>query len=78
MAEQEPHESFVERMIREAIERGELDDLPGRGKPIPGAGTPDSEGWWIRRWVERNRRIEAGATDEHAAAPADRHEAPGT
>lgn len=63
MAELEPHESFIERMIREAIERGEFDELPGRGKPIPGVGTPDTEGWWIRRWVERNRRVEEGATD---------------
>lgn len=63
MAELEPHESFVERMIREAIEKGEFDELPGQGKPIPGAGTPDTEGWWIRRWVGRNRRIEAGADD---------------
>lgn len=27
-------ESAIEQRIREAIERGEFDDLPGRGKPI--------------------------------------------
>lgn len=55
MAEPQRHEAFVERAIREAMERGDFDDLPGKGKPIPGAGTVDGEGWWIRRWVERNR-----------------------
>lgn len=28
-------EQLAERKIVEALERGELDDLPGRGKPIP-------------------------------------------
>ena len=28
-------ESDVERQIREAQERGDFDDLPGRGKPLP-------------------------------------------
>ncbi|MEX2279919.1 MAG: DUF1992 domain-containing protein [Acidimicrobiia bacterium] len=63
MAALDPHESFVERLIREAIERGQFDGLPGKGKPIPGAGTFDSEGWWIRRWVERNRRADERPTD---------------
>lgn len=51
----EPHESFVERIIRQAIERGEFENLPGTGRPIPGAGRPDPEDWWIRNWVRRNR-----------------------
>jgi hypothetical protein len=55
----EPQEALVDRLIREAIERGEFDHLAGKGKPIPGAGTPDGEGWWIRRWVERNREDSA-------------------
>lgn len=47
-------EPFADRLIREAIERGEFDDLPGVGKPIPGAGTNDDPGWWIRSWLQRN------------------------
>ena len=47
----EPH---VERLIREAIEAGEFDDLPGSGKPIPGAGTRDDDLWWVREWMKRN------------------------
>lgn len=42
-------------MIREAIEKGEFDDLPGEGRPIPGAGGVDDDLWWVRRWVKRNR-----------------------
>lgn len=52
----ERQEQFVDRLIREAMERGEFDDLPGKGRPLPGQGEIDGEGWWIRRWVERNRQ----------------------
>ncbi len=51
----DPAESFPDRLIREAMAAGEFDDLPGSGKPIPGRGTPDDAGWWIRDWVGRNR-----------------------
>lgn len=49
------YESLPERLIREAIEAGELDDLPGAGKPLPGAGVPDDDLWWVRDWLKRNR-----------------------
>ncbi|MBO4270614.1 DUF1992 domain-containing protein [Microbispora triticiradicis] len=42
-------ESWIDRQIREAAERGEFDDLPGAGKPIPGAGEPYDEMWWIKQ-----------------------------
>ncbi|OYN93978.1 DnaJ family domain-containing protein [Enemella evansiae] len=45
-------ESWIDRQIREAIERGEFDDLPGAGKPIPNLGDRD-EGWWIKAKLER-------------------------
>jgi hypothetical protein len=72
MATLEPHESFVERLIRQAVERGDFDDLPGAGKPIPGVGTFDGEGWWIRRWVERNRARDADDTTIPPSAPGSR------
>ncbi len=50
----ERFESHVDRLIREAKERGDFDDLPGTGKPIPGAGIKDDEMWWVRRWLKRN------------------------
>lgn len=46
-------ESAVEAAIRQAQEQGRFDDLPGRGKPIPGAGEPDDDLWWVKGWVER-------------------------
>ncbi|GGT01910.1 DUF1992 domain-containing protein [Planobispora rosea] len=42
-------ETWIDRQIREATERGEFDDLPGTGKPIPGEGRPDDEMWWIKQ-----------------------------
>jgi len=48
-------ETNVDRIIREAMAIGEFDDLPGRGKPIAGAGTVDDEYWWVREWVKRSQ-----------------------
>jgi hypothetical protein len=48
-------ETTAERLVREAIEAGDFDDLPGTGAPIPGAGTLDDDLWWVRSWLERNR-----------------------
>ena len=48
-------ESPVERAIREAQERGEFDDLPGAGKPLPDLGDPDDPLWWLRRKAEREQ-----------------------
>lgn len=44
-----PRESGVERRIREAQERGEFDNLPGAGKPLPDLGRPYDEMWWVRK-----------------------------
>lgn len=30
-----PHQKIAERKIKEAMEKGEFDDLPGRGGPLP-------------------------------------------
>lgn len=46
-------ESVVEAQIRQAQERGDFDGLPGQGKPIPGAGEPDDELWWVKGLVKR-------------------------
>lgn len=53
--EQAIGESYPERLIRDAIEAGEFDELPGVGKPIPGRGTTDDDLWWVRGWLSRNR-----------------------
>ena len=50
-----PYESWVDRQIREAIERGEFDDLPGQGKPIRGLTNRDEENWWVKAYLEREQ-----------------------
>jgi hypothetical protein len=47
------YESLVDRQIREAQERGEFDNLPGAGKPLPGHGEEYDENWWIKDLVRR-------------------------
>jgi hypothetical protein len=46
-------ETWVERQIREAAERGEFDNLPGAGKPIPDLDAPHDELWWIKQKLRR-------------------------
>jgi Domain of unknown function (DUF1992) len=46
-------EHFIDRLIREAQERGEFDNLPGAGKPIPGLDKPHDELWWVKQLLER-------------------------
>lgn len=41
-------ESWIDRQIREAEERGEFDDLPGAGRPIPNLHKPFDELWWVK------------------------------
>lgn len=49
----EPDPGPVERSIREAIERGEFDGLPGTGRPIPDLDREYDPDWWARRFLER-------------------------
>ncbi|HEY7722774.1 MAG TPA: DUF1992 domain-containing protein [Pedococcus sp.] len=46
-------ESLVERQIREAQERGEFDNLPGAGKPLPGLDGTDDPDWWVKGLIRR-------------------------
>jgi hypothetical protein len=46
-------ESAVDRAIREAQERGEFENLPGVGKPLPDAGREYDEDWWVKDWLRR-------------------------
>ena len=41
--------------IREAIERGEFDNLPGKGRPIKGLNGRDDENWWVKAYLEREQ-----------------------
>jgi Domain of unknown function (DUF1992) len=42
-------ESWVDRQVREAQERGDFDNLSGAGKPIPGIDRPYDEMWWVKQ-----------------------------
>jgi hypothetical protein len=53
-----PPEPWIERILREAAEAGEFDDLEGSGKPIPDLDLPYDAVWWARRWFRRNRDLE--------------------
>lgn len=59
MTERKPEgqsfESFVERQIKEAQERGEFEALPGAGKPLPGLDKPYDELWWVKNLMEREQ-----------------------
>ncbi len=49
----ERFEGYADRQIREAMERGEFDDLPGAGQPLPDLGESYDANWWVKRWVQR-------------------------
>jgi hypothetical protein len=42
-------ESWIDKQIREATERGEFDHLRGAGKPIP--NSVDDENWWLKSYL---------------------------
>ena len=48
-------ESWVDKQIREAKERGEFDDLPGHGMPLPDIDRPHDELWWVRDKLRREK-----------------------
>ncbi|MEP9382229.1 DUF1992 domain-containing protein [Nocardioides sp. KR10-350] len=46
---------WVDLQIRQAIERGEFDDLPGQGKPIQGLDKDYDPDWWLKKLIEREQ-----------------------
>ncbi|QGK70041.1 DUF1992 domain-containing protein [Allosaccharopolyspora coralli] len=57
MTERKPagmsYESWIDRQIRTAQERGELDDLPGAGKPIPPDRGSDTALAWVKTRLDK-------------------------
>jgi hypothetical protein len=49
------YESWIDKQIREAQERGDFDDLQGTGKPIPNRNELYDENWWLKQWIEREQ-----------------------
>jgi len=46
---------WVDELVRQAMARGEFDDLPLAGKPIPGLGSHHDPDWWLKNLVEREQ-----------------------
>jgi hypothetical protein len=46
-------ETWIDRQIREGMERGDFDGLPGHGKPLRGIDRPRDEMWWVRDKLRR-------------------------
>ncbi len=47
------YESWLDAQIRQAQERGDFDNLPGAGRPLPDRGELYDEDWWLKQWVRR-------------------------
>ena len=45
--------TWVDLQVRQAMERGEFDNLPGQGKPIADLGSEHDPDWWVKKLVER-------------------------
>ncbi|MFC5720956.1 DUF1992 domain-containing protein [Streptomyces gamaensis] len=75
-------ESWADRQIREAEQRGEFRSLPGFGKPLPGIDRPYDADWWIKEKMRREKvsflppalALRKEAEDSLAAAMAARTE----
>ncbi|MFI7098850.1 DUF1992 domain-containing protein [Streptomyces sp. NPDC050161] len=46
-------ESWIDKQIREAQERGDFAELPGVGKPLPHLDKPYDEMWWVKDKMTR-------------------------
>ena len=59
MAERKPagvrFETWVDRQIRQAAERGEFDNLPAAGKPLRDLDRPHDEMWWVKDKLRREK-----------------------
>jgi hypothetical protein len=51
----EQQHTWVDLQVRQAMERGDFDDLPGAGKPIADLGEHHDPDWWIKKLVEREK-----------------------
>jgi hypothetical protein len=46
---------WVEQQVRSAMARGDFDNLPGAGKPIPGLDKPHDPDWWLKSLIQREQ-----------------------
>jgi hypothetical protein len=48
-------ELISDNRIRQAMEEGQFDNLPGFGKPIPDIDEPYDPMWWVKKWMKREK-----------------------
>lgn len=70
-------ETLAEKRIREAMERGEFDNLKGSGKPLPSIDQPYREDWWINGLIEREQLDMSGAMSPTMALRREAADLPG-
>jgi hypothetical protein len=46
---------WVDLQVKQAMERGEFDNLPGAGKPLGDLGSLHDRDWWLKKLIERER-----------------------
>lgn len=51
----EQWQGAIDQQIREAMVRGEFDDLPGTGQPLPGLDGRRDGDWWIKGKLKREQ-----------------------
>lgn len=56
----EQQTQWVEFQVRQAMQRGDFDDLPGAGKPIRGLGGTHDPEWWVKGLIEREQLTGVG------------------
>jgi hypothetical protein len=73
---------YVDLQIKQAMERGDFDNLPGTGKPIKNLGTQHDPNWWVKQLIEREKitgvlppALQLRKDDAELEATLDRHTA---
>jgi Domain of unknown function (DUF1992) len=46
---------YVDLQVKQAMDRGDFDNLPGAGKPITSLGTQHDPDWWVKQLIEREK-----------------------
>jgi hypothetical protein len=46
---------WVDQQVRQAMARGDFDELPGAGKPITDLGAGHDPDWWVKKLIEREK-----------------------
>jgi hypothetical protein len=47
--------TWVDLQIRQAVERGDFDQLPGYGKPLTNLSSDHDPDWWVKQLIEREQ-----------------------